>query len=120
MRKASESVLKPETTKDVWQLLQSVVQYGTAKESVTSDFSLFNVGGKTGTSTYNRDMWFVGTAISQSSLDEDIRISTGVWLGVCALLRNSSPYSSKSGCNSSGDSSDAARLWNDYMDRTLN
>ena len=120
MRKASESVLKPETTEGVWELLQSVVDFpkGTAKESVTSDFSSFNVGGKTGTSTKSKDLWFVGTAISQSTLDEDIRISTGVWLGVCALLPNSSPYS-EPGCKSSGSSSDAAKLWNDYMHRTL-
>lgn len=117
MGEASESLLKPETTKKVWQLLQSVVQYGTAKESVTSDFSRFNVGGKTGTSTKSRDMWFVGTAISQST--EDTRISTGVWLGVCVILKDSSAYSERD-CNSSGSSSDAARLWNDYMHKTLN
>ena len=119
MREASESLLKPETIEGVWQLLQSVVQYGTAKESITSDFSLFNVGGKTGTSTDNKDLWFIGTARSQRTLNEDIRISTGVWLGVCALLPDSSPYSNQE-CKSDGTNSDAVRLWNDYMDRTLN
>jgi membrane peptidoglycan carboxypeptidase len=118
MGEASESLLKPKTTEGVWQLLQSVVQYGTAKESVTIDFSLFDVGGKTGTSTDNRDLWFIGTARSQRILNEDIRISTGVWLGVCAVVQNSSPYSEPE-CNSNGSSSDAVKLWNDYMNSTL-
>lgn len=118
MGRASERLLKPKTTEGVWQLLQSVVQYGTAKGSVTIDFSLFDVGGKTGTSTDNRDLWFIGTARSQRTLDEDIRISTGVWLGVCAVVQNSSPYSEPE-CKSNGSSSDAVKLWNDYMNSTL-
>ncbi|MCL2932721.1 MAG: DUF4407 domain-containing protein [Trichodesmium sp. MAG_R03] len=118
MGKASERLLKPKTTEGVWQLLQSVVQYGTAKESVTSNFRLFNVGGKTGTSTDNKDLWFIGTARSQRTWDEDLRISTGVWLGTCALEKNS-PYTNPN-CDSKGSSSDAVRLWNDYMDSTLN
>lgn len=119
MGKASERLLKPKTTEGVWQLLQSVVQYGTAKESVTSNFRLFNVGGKTGTSTDNKDLWFIGTARSQRTWDEDIRISTGVWLGNCAFVKYSSPYNNPN-CDSNGSSSDAVRLWNDYMDSTLN
>ncbi len=69
----SEPTLDPELCKTMTNMLQSVVENGTAKD-LRSKFNLSGaIAGKTGTTQDHRDAWFVGYTPN---------LLAGVWVGV--------------------------------------
>jgi len=94
----SQTVLKHNTVKDMDAILQDVVRYGTATSARIAVAS----GGKTGTTTDSKDLWYMGY-IS--------KLVTAVWVG-------NSDGQAVSGYSSFGGSV-AAPIWRDYMNRLL-
>ncbi len=64
-----EQVISPETAGTMIYLLQSVVEYGTARRAQVLERPL---GGKTGTTNDSTDSWFVGFSA---------QLTAGVWAG---------------------------------------
>ncbi len=93
---ANKPILKPYIAERMTQMLQGVVQFGTGGSA--------NLGlgeaGKTGTTNYGVDLWFIGYIPNQSMV-------TGIWLG---NDDNSPTY---------GSSSQAAQLWGSYMKKVV-
>ncbi|MCC5897890.1 MAG: transglycosylase domain-containing protein [Phormidium sp. BM_Day4_Bin.17] len=92
----NQAVISPEVAGIMTNLLRGVVQSGTGTAAA------FGAGevGKTGTTDFAVDLWFIGY-VPQGSL------VTGVWLG---NDDNSRTY---------GSSSHAAELWRSYMSRVV-
>lgn len=90
----NKTVLSQETSKTMDDLLHDVVSYGTGK---TAAFAIPS-GGKTGTTTNSKDLWFIGYT------DE---LVTAVWVG----NTDNSPIS---GYDTFGGKV-AAPLWRNYM-----
>ncbi|NJK38178.1 MAG: PBP1A family penicillin-binding protein [Oscillatoriales cyanobacterium RM2_1_1] len=86
----SKPVLKSSVVSTMTQLLSGVVRSGTGQNA----FMGLGEVGKTGTTDFNVDLWFIGYLSDYT---------TGVWLG----NDDNSP--------TNGSSGDAARLWKDYM-----
>jgi penicillin-binding protein len=65
-------VFTPQTTYELTQMLRKVVTDGTAKERIGSKLGPYIVAGKTGTTSNQYDLWFIGYTPN---------ISLGVWSG---------------------------------------
>ncbi|MBW4622977.1 MAG: transglycosylase domain-containing protein [Cyanosarcina radialis HA8281-LM2] len=97
-RGASKKVLDSGVADTMINLLQGVVQRGTAGRA---DVGQGDEGGKTGTTDRGVDLWYVGFIPNR-------KLVTGIWLG----NDNNSPTQSTSG--------EAVRLWGDYMGAVVN
>ncbi|MEM6401696.1 MAG: transglycosylase domain-containing protein, partial [Cyanobacteria bacterium P01_D01_bin.116] len=95
-QEASKRILEPPVADTMTRLMRQVVTRGTGRGAAISGF---DVGGKTGTTDKNVDLWFIGFVRDRSGR----RLSTGIWLG----NDNNSP--------TSGSSAQAAQLWGNYM-----
>ncbi|NER38709.1 MAG: PBP1A family penicillin-binding protein [Oscillatoria sp. SIO1A7] len=89
--------ISPAAANAMTRMLQAVVSGGTGSGA---SFGMKEEAGKTGTTNYGVDLWFVGYVPSKN-------IVSGVWLG---NDDNSPTYSS---------SAQAARLWGDYMKQAI-
>lgn len=89
--------ISPAAANAMTRMLQAVVSGGTGSGA---SFGMKEEAGKTGTTNYGVDLWFVGYVPSKN-------IVSGVWLG---NDDNSPTYSS---------SAQAARLWGDYMKQAM-
>lgn len=92
-----QQVISPTTAQALTQVLQAAVQSGTARSAYLGR----GEAGKTGTTTANKDLWFVGY------LPQPTWVTT-VWLG----NDDSSP--------TRGSSGHAALIWGRYMRSALN
>ncbi|MDJ1182447.1 transglycosylase domain-containing protein [Roseofilum casamattae] len=95
--KAGRPAVSPQVAQTMTNLLQGVVASGTGS---SANLGLGEEAGKTGTTNNGVDLWFVGYVPSR-------RLVTGIWLG---NDDNSPTY---------GSSSQAARVWSDYMEDLL-
>ena len=93
--RVSEIVISDQTASIMTKLLQNVVQSGTAA-SVTCK-NIINVAGKTGTTTDDRDRWFIGYTPYYLG---------GVWFGY-SMPRSLSAFSASK--------SPATKIWDDIM-----
>ncbi|WP_303863244.1 transglycosylase domain-containing protein [Alkalibaculum bacchi] len=97
-RQASEEnnwqMMKPETAREMKDILVDVVGRGTGTNARTS----YITGGKTGTSNENKDLWFVGFTGN---------ITTSVWIG---NVDNKSL---------SGSSSRSAQIYGEYTNKLI-
>ncbi len=91
-----EQVLPSFVARTMTQLLQGVIQGGTAQNASLG----LGEAGKTGTTDFNVDLWFIGYI-------PEYNLATGVWLG----NDNNEP--------TAGSSANAAQLWKDYMGQVL-
>ncbi|NET73721.1 MAG: penicillin-binding protein, partial [Sphaerospermopsis sp. SIO1G2] len=91
-RNSNKRVLSPEVANQMVQMMQGVVTRGTGRSAAIG----IGEAGKTGTTDRNVDLWFIGFIPSR-------QLTTGIWLG----NDNNSP--------TFGSSSQAAKLWGDYM-----
>jgi peptidoglycan glycosyltransferase len=96
-RGASKKVLSTDVADTMTNLLQGVVQRGTAR---SAGVGLGEEGGKTGTTDRGVDLWFIGFIPSR-------QLVTGIWLG----NDNNTP--------TSGSSAQAAQLWGNYMGQVV-
>ncbi len=90
-------VLDPKAVSGLTSMMQTVIQSGTAKKAQIGR----PAAGKTGTTTSERDVWFVGFVP---------QLSVSVWVG----NDNYTPLS-----RSAGGGSTAAPVWADFMRRAL-
>ncbi|MEM8641324.1 MAG: DUF4407 domain-containing protein [Cyanobacteria bacterium P01_G01_bin.54] len=126
---SQEKIVSSETAEEVMELLEKVVERGTARGIIDDNYfsgKSLRIGGKTGTSTKKRDLWFIGTMIGGSSPETEQRVVTGVWLGTCAVPPKKKgkyfdPYDEGSNCQIENDISslEAVILWDRYMTDTL-
>jgi membrane peptidoglycan carboxypeptidase len=93
---ANVTVLSPQIADTMTAMLQGVTRYGTGRTAYLG----VGEAGKTGTNNDNTDLWFVGYVPRQ-------RWVTGIWFG------------NDDNTPTGGSSSDAARLWGDYMEQIL-
>jgi membrane peptidoglycan carboxypeptidase len=93
---ANATVLSPQVADTMTVLLQGVTRYGTGRTAYLG----VGEAGKTGTTNDNTDLWYVGYVPRQ-------RWVTGIWFG------------NDDNTPTGGTSSDAARLWGDYMGQIL-
>lgn len=93
-RSTSRRVISSDTAETMNKILQDVVRYGTGTAAAFDITS----GGKTGTTTNSRDLWFVGYTTE---------LSTAVWIG-------NSDNTPIKGYGTYGGRT-AAPLWRDYM-----
>lgn len=93
---ANRQAIDPDVARTMTDLLQGAVQGGTGRNAYLG----LGEAGKTGTTNYNVDLWFVGYIPRED-------LVTGIWLG---NDDNSPTY---------GSSAQAAQLWGNYMDRIL-
>lgn len=118
-------IVSQETANEMMRLLEKVFENekGTASH-INKDFfdsNSFQIGGKTGTSSKERDLWFIGAVINNNSATSEQRIVTGAWLGACFKPpadndQNFYVYSNETECPiTNGKSSDAVTLWDIYM-----
>jgi membrane peptidoglycan carboxypeptidase len=96
---ASKTILSPQITATMTEMLQGVVTRGTGRAAQVPGV-VPGAAGKTGTTNDGVDLWFVGYLPSQQWV-------TGVWLG----NDDNSP--------TDGGSWLAAQLWGDYMGQVL-
>ena len=89
--------ISPHVAQTMTGLMQTAVKQGTGR----SAFLGLDEAGKTGTTTQNIDLWFIGYIPSR-------HLVTGVWLG------NDKPQSTQ------GSSAQAAQLWRNYMKTVVN
>lgn len=95
-RQMNQQVLDGQVAETMTNLLRGVVREGTGKAAYLG----LGEAGKTGTNNDNRDLWFVGYIPSRD-------LVTGIWFG----NDNNDP--------TGGSSSQAARLWGEYMGRIV-
>lgn len=93
---ANFPVLKTETAWQMTDMLQGVVRYGTGRNAQMGR----GEAGKTGTTNDNIDLWFVGYVPNR-------KLVAGVWFG------------NDDNTPTAGSSSQAAKLWGDYMGQIL-
>lgn len=93
----STKVIDSSTASDMDDILKDVVRRGTGTPAAVSISS----GGKTGTTTDNRDLWYVGYTSE---------LSTAVWVG-------NSDGTPVKGSTSGGGT--AGPIWRDYMNRLI-
>ncbi len=91
-------VLKPESAQVMDSMLKDVVNYGTGNRAKIA----IPCGGKTGTTTDSKDLWFVGYTSE---------LLTAVWIG------NSDGQKVHGGSSFGG--SVAAPIWRDYMNQLI-
>ncbi|MGF1563382.1 MAG: transglycosylase domain-containing protein [Geminicoccaceae bacterium] len=91
-RAAGDAVADPVSTRELTRMLKGVVTGGTGQRAVIDR----PVAGKTGTSTGNRDAWFIGYSAE---------LVTGVWVG-------NDNGSAMSGVSGGGL---PAMIWHDFM-----
>lgn len=96
-RETQKQVVDPEITQTLTGMLQQVVAVGTGRNARLNGV---NVAGKTGTTDDRRDLWFIGYFPEQQFV-------TGVWLG------NDNAKATGS------ESSRAAQVWADYMQKAI-
>jgi membrane peptidoglycan carboxypeptidase len=89
----NRKVVEPDVAQTMTNLLRGVVQRGTAR-----NVRIQRAVGKTGTSDESQDLWFIGYIPND--------LVTGIWLGNPASERR----------QTSGYGSDAAQVWNNYME----
>lgn len=85
-------VISPLVTETMTSMLQGVIRWGTGQDASLG----FGEAGKTGTTNFNVDLWFIGYIPGNN-------LTTGIWLG----NDDNSP--------TLGSSANAAQLWGDYM-----
>jgi membrane peptidoglycan carboxypeptidase len=93
---ANQQVLQPQVANTMTEMLQGVVEYGTARSAYLG----LGEAGKTGTTNNGVDLWFIGYIPNQ-------KLITGIWLG---NDDNSATY---------GSSGQASELWNNYMEKVV-
>lgn len=72
-RPPGKQVVKPETALMMTEMLEGVIDSGTARSLRWRDGLTFDIAGKTGTTQFNTDGWFIGYTPE---------LVTGIWVGL--------------------------------------